>query len=208
MTAGPKWNGRVEGLREPNLGRLKVIALRDAILVRLREVFPTDVMPTIEKFRGPWTDETIRRYSRRAPALMLAVEGMGPVQANSANSIILPVHFAIFAVARVSDGDADDPNIAIAEALSMVIPYEDDWGDDQCAQEAIDVMSLNRYTKSLDGTDTNLWLTKFTSKLRIEKLSEEELAAFPDFLRTHHTFVLSDNEDVDRPEQEVELNDP
>lgn len=194
------------GLREPSLGRLKVIALRDAILVRLREVFPTDVMPTIEKFRGPWTDETIRRYSRRAPALMLAVEGMGPVQPNSAASIILPVHFALFAVARVSDGDADDPNLAIAEALSMVVPY-DDWGGGQCAQEAQDVMSLNRYTKSVDGTDTNLWVTRFTVKLRIEKLTEEELAAFPDFLRTHHTYVLSDNEDVDRPEQEVELNE-
>lgn len=192
--------------REPRLGGGELVDLRDAVVSRLRLEFPDDAVPTVVKHRGAWTAESVKLYSRRAPALIVIMHGSDEAESLGNTDVDVDFEMSCVAMCRVGDSDADDACLAIVRHLVGLIPMED-W-DIACVSGATKVQAQNLYSGKLDGKGVNMWAVSWMQRIILKPLTEEEIAALPDFLRAHMTYDLEpDGDGAPEPEQQIEVRE-
>jgi len=185
--------------RDERLGGPELMELRDAVVNGLRERFPTgEGVCTIVKHRGAWTKKSVTDYSRRAPALIVIAHGTTEAQKMGTANVRTDLSMSVVAMAKVRDGDADDPCLLLVRALLGLVPGNN-W-DMPCASGAVNVRSQNLYSGELDGKGVNLWSVSWEQPIDLPALTEAEFAALNDYLTTHaeHT---PDGATEDDPEQ-------
>ena len=174
-------------LRDPRLGGTELIELREGVVTTLRTRWPIDqgIIKTVESFRGKWTAARIRKYSKRAPALIVSINSTDEAQL-SGGHVQVDVNMSIGIMTRSADGPADDACIALDTELIRLLPMND--FDVDCVSGAKDVVSKNLFEERVEGTAMNVWGVAWTSTVRLPILTDEQRAALDDWLRTRITY--------------------
>ncbi len=191
-------------LRDPRLGGTEFVDLRDGVVRTLRLRWPADqgIVKTIESFRGKWMAARVRKYSKRAPALLVTINGTDEAQLTG-DHVQVDVDMSIGVMARAADGPADDACVALVNELVRLLPMND--FDVECVSGAKDVVSKNLFEEKIEGTAMNLWGVAWTSTVRLPLLTDEQRAELDDWLRTRITYDHQPSgPDDEKPVQEID----
>ncbi len=191
-------------LRDPRLGGTEIIALREGVVSTLQQRWPVDqgIIKTIESFRGKWDAARIRKYGRRAPALIVSINATEEAML-SGEHVQVAVAMSIGVMTRTDDGPADDACIALITALLRLLPSND--FDVECVSGAEEVVSKNLFSETIEGTAMNLWGVAWMSTVRLPLLTDEQRAELDDWLRTRITYDPQPSGPADaKPVQEID----
>lgn len=179
--------------RDPQLRGLEFIRLRDGFVQLIRDHFPTSAVKEVCSHRGKWTVKSIDRYSRKVPCVLVAYTGASGFETTGAGSSLGEVTWTAFAMTDALEGDSDDAALAITCELLRIIPGAK-LAD---GSAAADVSGLNAYVDDLEDKGLDVHAVSWTQQVTLLKLTPEELAALPDFLRLFSTYPMGGVDDPD-----------
>jgi hypothetical protein len=169
------------GTADERLGGRELIALRDAVVERLNAMWPRGPV-TAKKHRGKWTDKSAKEYEASAPCIVVAYGGAANWESNgdgSCQGLILLSAFCI--TSDLADGDADDASLALTQRLLLELPGSDFGISGVSGAENVD--GVNAYTNRLDDQGINIHEVSWVHTVTLNKLTDEEYAELPEFLR-------------------------
>lgn len=179
-----------------------VVALRDAIVQTLESLWPHGPVQVF-KHRGKWTHRSLDRYFSSAPCIAVTWNGGDGFEATDGNGTLGVMSFTAFVITVDDPVHADDDSIALTEVVTATASGAQ-WGLDNVASAAMHVHAVNAYDHELDDKGCNIAAVSWDHELTLDKLSAEDLAALPDFLRAHTTMRVGDpSEDDDVADETV-----
>lgn len=157
------------------------------MITQLRATFGQGVK-TVTKHRGEWSPKMVQKYSRHAPALLVSVHGGDDFERSGAGTVRGSIGMSVAVMVRTTDaadGDHDDPALLITAALLTLIPSEH-W---DCTSGAEEIKWRNM-SHEFVGLGVNVHVVSWVQpNVTFPPLTEEEIAALPDFLRAHTDFT-------------------
>jgi hypothetical protein len=154
---------------------------RGAIVDVLKAALPN---VNIDTHGGTFDLNEVKRFATLAPAIRVAIVGVGKHEQYGDGRVLLPVNVAAVAVAKdaMADGkkiERDFAGLALTQAIELTV-FGNRFGFEGVKRPA-DLDSRNEYSGPLDQTGISLWQTTWTSGLLIGQAGvEEQDGAFGD----------------------------
>lgn len=130
----------------------------------------------IDSHGGTFTEAELARFATKAPAIRIAIVGIGSAGRYNDGRVLLPVHFAAVAIGKdaMIDGrriERDLAGLGLAHAIELAIAGNR-FGLEGVLQPR-DVSARNEYSGELDKTGVCLWQVTWTSGLLIGEAGVE-----------------------------------
>lgn len=160
---------------------VSLMQFRDAIVTVLKAAIPNVDIAT---HGGTFDDAELARFATKAPAIRVAIVGVGKHEQYGDGRVLLPVRVAAVAVAKdaIADGkkiERDFAGLGLTQAVELTV-FGNRFGLEGVKRPA-DLDSRNEYSGPLDKTGISLWQTTWTSGLLIGQAGvEEQAGAFGD----------------------------
>lgn len=180
---------------DPQLGGVSLVALRDAIVAEIRAHFPASADITVEKHRGKWTNKSLEHYSKETPCILVVYTGGAGFETTGNGKSRGDVTWTAFVATDVRDGDADDAALSITEQLLTLIPGSKFLPSVASASQS--VTGLNAYVDALEEYGIDVHAVSWTQQVGLNKLTTEQLAARPEFLRLFTDLPMGGDDDPD-----------
>lgn len=157
--------------------------VRQAIVASLRESLGQHV--TVESHGGRFDRQELARYSKRAPAVLVAAMSI-PEMLDTPRPGRAGVQWAAFIVTRDAPGATRDTQaLTLAESLVRQIPGNT-WGVDS-TQRPDRINAENLYSGEIDRLGIAMWAVSWRQQVRLSPLKNiAELADFAIYSGTHH----------------------
>jgi hypothetical protein len=150
---------------------------RSAVLASLREKIPG---VSIETHGGTFDEKEIQVFATKAPAIRIAIVGIGQLGQFGDGEVRVPIHFTAVCVAR--DGIKDEKPVArdeqalyLANAMQLAV-YGNRFGRDGVFRPE-DVQARNLYSGTAYGYGLALFEVTWTSPVLLGKSVEHALHA-------------------------------
>ncbi len=154
-------------------------ALRDAVVAELRRLIPG--VKSIEPHGGSFDEKELQKFALLAPAIRVAMVGIGQVRRHNDGMIVLPVNFAAMCVARDGVGpdgklvERDVQAMMLANAVTLAV-YGNRFDLDLVYQPE-NVTGRNEYSGSVQGAGLTLWQVAWTSPVCMGESADDAIAA-------------------------------
>lgn len=172
-----------------------------------RHFFAEEVVPTVKVHDGDFNVSEIERYRTGAPAVILVLNGGKPHRKGGTLYEQLDCSAFILAKSKVKKERALIALTIYENFLKLL--FDTDWGSEVCVGDPTDVDSKNLYSEELDEMGLALWAVRWTLKVEIPYLSDEDRDALPDFKTLFATYTnFRPTElpgDTEASEQQIEL---
>lgn len=161
------------------MSALDLSLLRDAVVATLRTKIPG--VKSIEAHGGTFDEKEIKRYATLAPAIRVAVTGVGQVARHATGQLKIPVHFAAVVITKdaASEGSGkvsrDVTALLLSNAVALAV-YGNRFGLEGVYQPE-DVRGRNEYSGLLDTTGVALWQVTWTTPALVGESVDEAIAA-------------------------------
>ena len=172
--------------------------VREAAIAAIRARFPETAVPSVKKHRGRWSQKSISRDTKKTPCIMVAYTGAQNFDTTGAGTSRGEVTFTAFVMADAKGagpGEADDAALAITTELLRILPGSAFYPDAASAADNVD--GINAYVDALEDLGYDIHAVSWQQEVALPKMSAEELAALPDFLRLFSTFEMGGEDDPD-----------
>jgi len=156
--------------------------VRQAIVAALARALGPSV--TVEAHGGRFDRAELARYSKRAPAVLVAAMGMPRVEERPRARPA--VQFAAFVMCRDAPGAPRDTQaLTLTEALVRLVPGNT-WEQGN-AQRPEQVSAENLYSGEIDRLGIAMWAVSWRQVINLSTLRDaSELADFATYHGTHH----------------------
>jgi hypothetical protein len=146
---------------------LSLAQFRDAVVATLQAAIPNVDIAT---HGGTFDDAELGRFATKAPAIRVAIVGVGKHERFGDGRILLPVNFAAVAVTKDSMADGkkierDRAGLGLTQAIELTV-FGNRFGLEGVKQPS-DIHGRNEYSGQLDKTGISLWQVTWTSGLLI-----------------------------------------
>lgn len=150
---------------------------RDAVVAALTAAIP---QVDIATHGGTFDDAELGRFATKAPAIRVALVGVGKVGQYGDGRLSLPVNVAAVAVTKdsMSDGkkiERDLAGLGLTQAIELAV-FGNRFGFEGIGRPA-DLVSRNEYSGKLDTTGISLWQVTWTSNLLLGDQVSDAIAA-------------------------------
>lgn len=176
-------------------------------ILDLRETIKTTLKTLVEDFAqvdthgGRFDEAEVQRWAKHAPCAVVGALSVPSVSDDSGQPV-LRWQWGVFIVTKDERARPRDAvALALTEACLGIITPSQRWGDDR-AQPPESIQAQNLYSGTLDKTGISLWAITWTQPY---DLANFDVTTLPDFRRYRSTWALSDDEDVPRAEDAVDL---
>jgi hypothetical protein len=129
---------------------------------------------------GTFDDAELARFATKAPAIRVAIAGVGKHEQFGDGRIVFPVNFAAVAVAKdsMSEGkkiERDLAGLGLAQAIELTV-FGNRFGLEGVGRPS-DLHGRNEYSGKLDQTGISLWQVTWTSNLLLGDQVSDAIAA-------------------------------
>ncbi|MCJ8285105.1 hypothetical protein [Halomonas sp.] len=168
----------------------EIDAVRQAIVTTIAQALGSHV--TVEAHGGRFDRAELARYSKRAPAVLVAAMGMPRVEDRPRARPM--VQFAAFVMCRDAPGASRDTQaLTLAEALVRLVPGNV-WGQDN-VQRPEQLSAENLYSGEIDRLGIAMWAVSWRQIVNLSTQRDiGDLADFAIYHGTHHVGEGPDTE--------------
>lgn len=184
---------------------IALVTLRDDIETAVRNAFPKDVVRAVKTHRGDFGLSEIKRYSTRAPSIILTMSG-GP-SVRKGGSVYLTLSMSAFVLTTSTPQlDREDSALIIVERFLRLL-HTTDWSTQECIQSPTEGKSKNLYDGELDKMGIALWAIGWDQLISLPGLEDyDSLDDFATLYATYETMrPTEDPADTAASEQHIEL---
>lgn len=166
-------------LRNPDIGDIAPVLLRDAVVARLQVAFPRPATKEIRGWRGPVNAATIREFSAKAPAIVITFESIERFDFEGGGQLQVPLVMAATFITKPREhGDNDDASAAMAFRFMRILGGNS-WGLDG-VDVPEDIHGTNAFDPKVGTAGVNIWVVKWCQVVRVDVLTNAELNDLPD----------------------------
>lgn len=176
--------------------------VREAIVDSIKLQLPS--LRTCESHPGQFNEAEIRRVAAQAPAVFVAVLGVGKVN-DTRHPAQAPVSFAIYVIAKDQPGKTRDQiSLRLTNALIDYIT-NNDWDSDSVVEDPENIKAANLFRAVIDKQGVAMWAISFTQVIEIT--AGTSLSDLNDFLLAvgESTDTDDQGEDITLIESQAEL---
>jgi hypothetical protein len=153
------------------------VQFREAVTAALKAAIPNVDIAT---HGGTFDDAELARFATKAPAIRVAITGVGKHEQFGDGRIVFPVNFAAVAVAKdaIADGkkiERDLAGLGLAQAIELTV-FGNRFGLEGVSRPS-DLHGRNEYSGPLDKTGISLWQVTWTSNLLLGDQVSDAIAA-------------------------------
>lgn len=161
--------------------------LDNAIIDSFRRYFPAPAVRTVELFQGDWGDDQIRKYGKKANAVIVSRDG-GKASLNGG----MLIEQSVFNVYIMTNGeDVAKRNRAMSiiyERALKIVHLSNPWsGHGAIVPESC--QGKNLFSKSLDDMQLSLWMLRFEMRTHLPYMTAAQYDSLDDFATAYSTFV-------------------
>jgi hypothetical protein len=181
---------------------MSILSLRDTI----KDTLATDINSLAKTYThgGRFTEEELKRWAVQAPCAIVCATSVSDYTYEG-GQCVAKVDWAIFILTKDAPPVKRDAlALTLVEAVLGVVTPLQRWNDTS-AHMPEGIKAPNLYSGKLDTTGIALWAVTWSQGYDINSF---DASALDDFLTYTATTQLSDNEDVPKADDLVELEGP